>query len=98
MIAELSVVPIGVGESLSSYVAKAVDVLRRRNVRHQIGPMGTAFEVETFHELGEVLDDVKRELENADVPRIYFVIKVDCRKKATSMEHKVEVVENILKE
>ena len=96
MIVELSVVPIGVGESLSKYVAGAVDILRRSDVKYQINPMGTVFEVQSFHELGKILDDIRTELEASDVPRIYFVIKVDYRKKATDMEHKVEAVERIL--
>jgi uncharacterized protein (TIGR00106 family) len=98
MIVELSVVPIGVGESLSSYVARAVNVLRKKGRKHQINPMGTVFEVESFRELGDILNEIRNELERADVPRIYFVIKVDYRKKATDMEHKVEAVERILKE
>lgn len=98
MIVELSVVPIGIGESLSSYVAKAVEILRRRGIKHQINPMGTVLEVETFDELSKILDEIRKELEGADVPRIYFVIKVDYRRKATSMEYKVEAVERILKE
>ena len=98
MIVELSVVPVGVGESLSRYVARVVEILRRRGVKYQLNPMGTVLEVETFDELSRILDDIRRELEGADVPRIYFVIKVDYRRKATSMEHKVEAVERILKE
>jgi uncharacterized protein (TIGR00106 family) len=98
MIVELSVVPIGVGESLSRYVARVVEVLRELNIKHQVNPMGTVLEVETFEELGKILDEVKKELESVDVPRIYFVIKVDYRRKSTSMEYKVEAVKKILKE
>ena len=98
MIVEVSVVPIGVGESLSRYVARAVEILRKRGVKYQVNPMGTVMEVETFHELGRILDEIREELEGAGVPRIYFVVKVDHRRKATSMEHKVEAVERILKE
>ena len=98
MIVELSVVPIGVGESLSRYVARAVEILRKGGVKYQINPMGTVLEVESFDELSKILDEIRRELESAGAPRIYFVIKVDYRRKATSMEYKVQAVERILKE
>ncbi len=56
MIVEISAVPIGVGESLSSYVAKVIEVLKEEGVNYNLGPMGTSFEVENFKRLAEILE------------------------------------------
>ncbi len=96
MIVEISVVPIGVGESLSSYITEAVKVLREKGIKYDITPMGTVIEIETFPELGELLEDIRKKLESMGVSRIYFSVKVDWRKKATDMEYKVKSVKSKL--
>ncbi len=98
MIVEISVVPVGVGESLSKYVSEVLKVFKEKNVKHQLNPMGTVMEVDSFTQLGEILEDVREKLEEMDVPRIYFVVKADWRKKRTSMEYKVKAVEEKLQE
>ncbi|AEA47488.1 MTH1187 family thiamine-binding protein [Archaeoglobus veneficus] len=97
MIVEISVVPIGVGESLSSYVSEALKVIREKGVKYQLNPMGTVLEVDSFSELGELLDEIRCRLEEMGAPRIYVVVKADWRKKATDMEHKVKAVEEKLR-
>ncbi len=96
MIVEISVVPIGVGESLSDYISEAIKVLKEKNVKHELNPMGTVVEVNSFLELGEILDEIRERLEKTGVPRIYFTVKVDWRKKATNMEYKVKSVQEKL--
>mgnify|MGYP005844876145 FL=1 len=50
--AELTVIPLGTcSTSLSSYVAAAVEALKRRNVRYEISGMGTLLEAEYLDEL-----------------------------------------------
>ena len=41
---DLCVVPIGVGVSLSPYVATCEKVIRAAGLTHQLGPNGTAIE------------------------------------------------------
>jgi len=45
MIVEISIVPIGVGESLSSYVAEALKVIKEWCKSYKLTPMGTIFKV-----------------------------------------------------
>jgi len=97
MIVEISVVPIGVGESLSLYVSEAVKVIQERGLRYSLNSMGTVVEIECFSELGELLDEIRKKLEGLHVPRIYFVTKADWREKQTSMEYKIEAVEEKLR-
>ncbi len=96
MIVEISVVPIGVGESLSNYISEAIKVIKEKNVKYELNPMGTVIEVNSFLELGEILDEMRERLEKTGVPRIYFTVKVDWRKKATDMEYKVKSVQEKL--
>ena len=79
MIVEISIVPIGVGESLSSYVAEALKVIKERCKSYKLTPMGTIVEVESFGDLGEILDEIVERLTKMGVPRVYTVIKSDFR-------------------
>jgi len=97
MIVEISVVPIGVGESLSLYIAEALKIIEKEFENYRITPMGTVVEVENFASLGNVLDKITEKLVTMGVPRVYFVVKSDYRVKKTTMDYKVEKVKSILK-
>jgi uncharacterized protein (TIGR00106 family) len=97
MIVELSVVPIGVGESLSEYIAKACEVIRKSKVEHELTDMGTIMKVGNFEELGKLVDKIVEELKE-DCPRIFVVIKADERFKDVDLGYKVTAVEKRLKE
>ena len=97
MIVEISIVPIGVGESLSQYVVKALKIIESKISNYKLTPMGTIFEIENFKELGKILDEIVDELIKNGVPRVYTVIKSDFRIKSTTMDYKVEKVKAILK-
>jgi len=92
MIVELSVVPIGVGESLSSYVSKAIEILKKAGLKYEVGPMGTSFEVESFEKLAKILEQIDAVLLQSGSPRNYYVIKIDQRVKGGKMEDKVRAV------
>ena len=92
MIVELSSVPIGVGESLSKYVAKVLEVIKEHGVKHELHPMGTVMELESFDQLSKLLQEIDRVLFEEGSPRNYFVIKIDHRAKGGRMEHKVRSV------
>ncbi len=97
MIVDISVVPIGVGESLSFYISEAVKVIQNRGLKYSLNSMGTAVEVESFSELGDLLDEIKEKLRETGVPRIYIVIKADWRERSASIEYKVKAVEERLR-
>lgn len=99
VVAEISVLPLGTGSSsVGEYVAKAVEVLRRRGLKHQVTAMCTLVE----GELEEVLEAVKEMHEavlEAGVKRVITTLKVDERRdKALSLEGKVEAVRRRLEE
>ncbi len=92
MIVEISVISMGVGESQSRYVAEVLKVLKEKNVKFEVNPMGTVLEVKSFKELGEILDTVLNRLKEIGVPRIYVAVKADWRREEKGMEYKVKSV------
>lgn len=65
------------GQSLSPYVARALDIIKESGLKHSLGPMGTCIEGDWDDVMG-VVNACYRELEK-DSDRIYINIKADCR-------------------
>jgi uncharacterized protein (TIGR00106 family) len=78
VIADFSIFPIGRGESLSPYAARAVAVVKSSGLPHLVGPMGTSVEGE-WDEVLAVIDACYKALE-PDCDRVYATVKFDCRK------------------
>lgn len=97
VIADLGVVPIGVGLSLSRYVAACEKVLKDAGLKTRLHAYGTNVE----GEWDEVFGAVKRcheVLHEMGVPRISTVIKVGTRTdKGQTMGDKIASVEGKLK-
>ena len=92
---EFSMAPIGQGESVSTHVARILDVIDRSGVPYQLTPMGTILEGEWDAVIG-VVSACFRELER-DCSRIGVNLKVDYRKApAGRLKSKVERVEQRL--
>lgn len=92
VILDFSIFPMDkTGSSLSPYVARALDVIRKSGLKHTLGPMGTSIEGE-WDDVMAVVDACYRELES-DSDRIYINLKADCRKGRTNgMAAKVQSV------
>jgi len=97
-ILEISVVPIGTGEtSLSTYVADCLRVLKKRKVRYELSSMGTNIE-------GDLKDLFKIATAMHQVPfrkgakRVVTTMKIDDRRdKKGTLEGKKKAVENKLR-
>ena len=97
MIAQFKIVPIGKGESLSSYVAECVSIVEKSGLRYQLTPMSTIVE----GEYAEVMDVIRlchdRILELSD--RVAMSIEIDDRKgRSDAMTEKVRSVREKLAE
>lgn len=90
MIVEISAVPIGVGESLSTYVAEVLKIIKQKGLKHQLTSMGTIVELNDFDELCSLLKEFDKRLTELGSRRNYYVIKIDSKK--TTMEDKVKSV------
>lgn len=88
---ELSVVPMGTGESVSRHVADCVDLIDRSGLPYELHSMGTVIE----GELSEVLEVLQHciELLAADHKRVSCAAKIDYRAGHTGrLRGKVESV------
>jgi uncharacterized protein (TIGR00106 family) len=92
---EFAMAPRGVGDSLSPYVARILDVIDRSGVAYQLTPMGTILEGDWDQVMG-VVTACFRELER-DCSRIGLNLKVDWRAGGESrLKSKIEHVEEKL--
>lgn len=93
VIVDLCVIPIGVGVSLSPYVAACEKVLSEAGLKIQLHANGTNIE----GEWDEVFDAIKKcheVLHDMSVPRISTSIKVGTRiDRPQTMEDKIESVQ-----
>jgi uncharacterized protein (TIGR00106 family) len=95
VLAELSITPLGEGESVSSFVARSVDIIDKSGLDYRLGPMGTVIE----GELDAVLAVMKQCIEAlaVDCRRVTCSAKLDYRQGATGrLRGKVDSVEQKL--
>jgi uncharacterized protein (TIGR00106 family) len=75
---EFSITPLGKGESVSQYVARAVDIVDKSGLAYKTHAMGTEVE----GEVGPLLDLIKKCVEAlaTDCDRVSVTAKLDYRK------------------
>jgi len=95
MLVEFSVVPIGIGESVSQYVAECLRIVEDSGLKYKINPMGTVVE----GEYDEVMALVKRcHMRVSELcPRVITTVKIDDRRGAKGViDRKILSVEEKL--
>jgi len=93
VIADLGVVPIGVGLSLSKYVAACEKILKEAGLNPRLHAYGTNIEGE-WDDVFSALKKCHEVLHEMGVPRISTVIKVGTRTdKGQTMGDKIKSVE-----
>ncbi len=97
IIAEISVIPIGTGTpSVSKYVAKAVDELRRLGLKPEVTAMGTIFEAEDISLILEALKKVHESVFAHGAVRVVTTLTIDERRdKEGSIKQKVRAVTSV---
>ena len=95
-IVEFSIFPLDKGESLSPYVARALELIQDSGLPYELNPMGTCVEGE-WREVMALVDRCFQALEK-DCNRISLSLKADYRKgPAGRMKSKVVSVREKLK-
>ena len=74
----VSMTPLGKGESVSQYVAKAVSAIQGSALPYVVTPMGTIMESDTWDEVMSVLKHGFQEMQK-ECTTISIVIKIDYR-------------------
>ncbi|MBF0108635.1 MAG: MTH1187 family thiamine-binding protein [Magnetococcales bacterium] len=72
--------PLDKGESVSTYVARSLDIIDTSGLPYRLGPMGTTLEGEWDEVMAVVKKCHDRMLE--DCQRVSLVLKADIRKNA----------------
>lgn len=92
MIVEISFIPIGVGTSLSRYIAKVVKSIEKSGLKYQLTPMGTIVQGD-WEDISKLVDDSHKIILDMGIERIITNIKIDYRlDKKSSMEDKINSV------
>ncbi len=95
LLAHISIFPLDKGISLSSYVARSLDIIDKSGLDYTLGSMGTTIEGE-YEEVFEVIRECFESMRE-DSERVSMYIKVDWRKgKKGRLEHKIRSVEKRL--
>jgi uncharacterized protein (TIGR00106 family) len=91
--AEVSVVPIGRGTSVSREVKDFVQRLRESGLKVVPGPLGTAVEAKNTGELFDALEKAHNACFSNDVKRIITTVKIDDRRdKDSSLDYKLKAI------
>jgi uncharacterized protein (TIGR00106 family) len=94
VIADLCVVPLGVGVSLGSYIAECERILTRAGLKVQLHAYGTNIEGE-WDEVLAAVKECHQSLHAAGVPRISSSLRLGTRiDREQTMEDKLRSVEN----
>ena len=92
---DLSIFPLDKGDSLSSYVARALKIIKDSGLPYELGPMGTSLEGDWDQVMG-VVNSCFKELKK-DCDRVYMALKLDYRKGSSGrLKSKVKSVEKKL--
>ena len=95
MIAEFSIIPVGVGESLSKYVSKIVEVVVNSGLEYRLTPMSTIVEGDTDQVFELIKKCHKQMLEYSN--RVITVVNIDDRKGFTNrIKGKIESIKSKL--
>ena len=90
---EFAMFPTDKGESVSEYVSKVIDMIKKSGVSYKLSPMGTTIETESMQEALEILNKAYKELEPFS-NRIYSNVKFDIRKnKKNRLKQKIASIE-----
>ena len=93
VIAEFTIIPIGVGLSLSGYIAKCEQIFHESGLKYELHANGTNVEGD-WETVFAALEHCHESLHALGVPRIHSQIKVGTRiDRAQSMNDKLESIQ-----
>ncbi|TDX32758.1 uncharacterized protein (TIGR00106 family) [Modicisalibacter xianhensis] len=96
VIADLNVIPLGVGVSVSSYVAACERVIQEAGLNHRLHAYGTNIEGE-WDEVAAVVKRCHEVLHDMGAPRVNTSLKLGTRTdREQTMADRVSVVEGLL--
>ena len=98
VIVEFNIIPLGVGISLSHFLASAVEELEKRKVKYEVTSMCTIFEAKNIEEALELIREAHESVFRMGVKRVVTAIRIDDRRDGKrSMEDKVKSLKTLVK-
>ncbi len=95
MLAQFSIVPLGIGSSISDKLSVVLKIIDNSGIPYKINPMGTVIEGE-WEEIMGLINECRTELLKTE-ERVLISISIDDRKGAFDrINQKVKSVENKL--
>jgi uncharacterized protein (TIGR00106 family) len=92
VLVEFSMTPLDKGESVSTYVARSLEIIETSGIPYRLNPMGTVLEG-TYAEVMGVIEQCFQKMK-IDCNRITTSIKIDYRKgKTDRLNSKIQSVE-----
>lgn len=93
IVADVSIIPIGVGESVSKFVKRAVEELKKCGLRVEVTAMSTVVEAENPEKLFFAIQRAREAVFDEGAKRVYTIIRIDERRdKELSIEGKRSAV------
>jgi len=98
IIADLKLIPLGVGTSVGKYLGVAIEAIDRlRTVRYQITPMSTVLEAESLDEIFRAVKAAHEAVIGLGAQRVECDLRIDDRlDKPRTMEEKVAAVKGYI--
>ena len=92
VIVDFTIIPIGVGVSVSSYIARCIDIIEKSGLKYQLHANGTNIEGE-WDQVFAAVKACHNELHKMGAPRIHTELGIGTRiDKDQSMQDKLDSV------
>jgi len=93
---DFTIIPLGVGVSLSQYVASCHEIFEKRNITSTLHANGTNLEGE-WDEVMSAIKECHEQIHQSGVPRIASIIKLGTRiDRKQTMDDKIKSVKSKL--
>ncbi|MEM4472867.1 MAG: MTH1187 family thiamine-binding protein [Archaeoglobaceae archaeon] len=98
IVADLSIIPIGVGESISKFVKLAVEELKNSGLKVEVNAMSTVIEAKDVESLFKAIQRAREAVFKMGVKRIYTIVRIDEKRDGElSIKGKVSAIEDCKK-
>jgi uncharacterized protein (TIGR00106 family) len=93
VVADIAIMPVGEGTSLSKYVKRAIEELRKAGLKVEVSAMSTSVEANSTEQIFKAFEKAKETLFDMGAKRVYAIIRIDERRdKKISIESKKSAV------
>ena len=94
IISQLSIAPIGKDVSVSKYVKKVIEVIKKHDVKSETNAMATVIETKDLETLFKIVQEAHMTMVNSGAQRVITELKIDDRiDKNSTMDTKLKALE-----